>query len=185
MAAEGLVERPPSSPPFNLARNSGGPVSCEQDECTEEAGEVIGNGCGLHELWRLLGCGRFRLCAEEALFARCFSGEKSNASCTEPGERCACSRNSFPLISFNLELPWKPFSVRPWPPNRLARLGWAESMCSFHSSTLDRPRWQWGQGIVLVGNASESLLLLPFSGLCCDCCCWCWSPSPSAWSASE
>lgn len=62
--AEGLVERPLPSSAVSLARNSaGGPVICEQDECTEETGEGRGRdeGCGLHELWRLLGWGRFRL----------------------------------------------------------------------------------------------------------------------------
>lgn len=64
---------------------------------------------------------------------------------------------------------------------RLAMLGCAVSMCSFHSPTLERPRWQCGQLMEAagMGNASESLLL-PFSGLCCGGCC-----RPSAWSAKK
>lgn len=51
-------------------------------------------------------------------------------------------------------------------------------MCSFHSPTLDRPSWQCGQVTDEEGNASESLLLLPFSGLCWGCC------NASAWSVN-
>lgn len=173
---------PSDDPPVSRAKNSaGGPVNWEQDECTEEAGEGSGSGWGLHELWRLLGCGLFIACCWWWWCLRW--GEKSSDSGTEPGERCACSRNSLPLISLSRE-PAVGVAVVPWwnpfcwwwlcpPPNRLAMLGCALSMCSFHSPRLDSPRWQWGQVMEEeeeLGNDSESPLS-PFSGLCCDCCC--------------